>query len=548
MKKERIFSIRSEQLEGLRQRLQQRHLLDSDWDLLDGVLIFLFRILRSAEEMRISLGRLQNLLFGKKTENSHRNKQDPPPGDDDEDPSGGSPTGAGPDTAGSGSTSRQDQNRSEKHRPSGHGRMGASAYLAARTIHCSHPDLQAKQPCPCCRKGTLYLLRDPSIEIRIIGSPVLTAREYERERLRCSSCGAVLTAPLPADAPLEKYDARAKVLLAVLKYGYGMPFYRLGQLQGHLGVPLPPATQWQLVEEVANAVFPIYRTLKQMASQAEVLYADDSPIRILSLMAENEREPEPERKGRRTTVLIADLGEHSIYLYESGRQHAGDHLGDLLQRRPRDLAPPIQMTDALASNTSHPFQVIVTHCLLPARRLFFEIKDFFPELCRRVIEDIAQIYHFEDLAKKQGLNPDQRLAFHQQHSGPVLEGLKSWLEEQWDQKQIEPNSSLGKATRYLLGHWEQLTGFLRIPAAPLDNNPSEHSLKLAILNRKNSYFFKTQNGADVGSVLMSLIKTAIEAGANPVEYRVTLLEQARQVRKEPQLWLPWNYGEQRAAA
>ena len=267
--------------------------------------------------------------------------------------------------------------------------MGASAYLEAETIPCSHPDLKPRQLCPCCRKGTLYLLRNPSIEIRIIGSPVLTAKEFELERLRCSSCGAVLTAPLPADAPLEKYDARAKVIVAVLKYGYGMPFFRLGQLQGHLGVPLPPGTQWQLVEEVANAVFPVYRILKQMASQADIFYADDSPIRILSLMAENEREPEPERKGMRTTVLIADLGEHSIYLYESGRKHAGDNLGDLLEGRPKDLGPPIQMTDALASNTSHSFQVIVTHCLLHARRLFFEIKEFFPEICGRVLDDIG---------------------------------------------------------------------------------------------------------------------------------------------------------------
>jgi transposase len=206
------------------------------------------------------------------------------------------------------------------------------------------------------------------------------------------------------------------------------------------------------------------------------------------------------------------------------------------------------MTDALSSNIRHCFQVHVTYCLLHARRLFFEIQDFFPEICGRVIEDIAHIYHIEDLAIKQGLMPNQRLAFHQQHSRPVLEGLKSWLEAQWDQQQIEPNSSLGKATRYLLGHWEPLTGFLRIPGAPLDNNVSEQSLKLPILNRKNSYFFKTQNGADVGSVLMSLIKTAIEAEANPVEYLVTLLEQSRQIRKEPHLWLPWNYSQQKAAA
>jgi transposase len=253
---------------------------------------------------------VENLLFGKKTEKSPCSRPDSLPGDDD-DPSPGSPAGSKPSAQTSDGSSRKDPVPSEENRSSGHGRLGASAYLAAEIIPCSHPDFQTQQLCPRCRKGTLYRLRDPSIEIRIVGSPLLTAKQYQLERLRCSSCGTVLMAPLPADASREKYDARAKALLAVLKYGYGMPFYRLGQLQGHLGVPLPPTTQWQLVEEVANAVFPLYRVLQQMASQAGILYADDSPIRILSLMAENQRELELPRKGMRTTVVIADLGDHS---------------------------------------------------------------------------------------------------------------------------------------------------------------------------------------------------------------------------------------------
>lgn len=241
MKKEQIFSFRSDDLEGLRERVQRRELLDKDYQLIQGIVAFVIPVLRAAEEMRISLRRLQNLLFGKKTEKSRRSRPGPPSSDDD-DPSPGSPTGSEPDTPASNCSNNQDQRSSGENRSPGHGRMGASAYLAAETIHCSHPDLQAKQPCPCCRNGTLYLLREPSIEIRILGSPVLSAKEYELERLRCSSSGAVLTAPLPADAPLEKYDARAKVIVAVLKYGYGMPFFRLGQLQvtsGFRCLPLP---------------------------------------------------------------------------------------------------------------------------------------------------------------------------------------------------------------------------------------------------------------------------------------------------------------------
>lgn len=546
MKKEQIFSIHSEQVEDLRQRLGQRHLLDSDWALLDGLLIFLFRILQSAEEMRISLRRLQNLLFGRKTEKSRRSQPGPPLSDDDG-PSPGFPAGPKQDTPAPDSTSSQDPSRSEENRPPGHGRMGADVYQQAETISCRHPEVCRGQACPYCQRGTLYTLKGPSVEIRIVGQAPLAARRYERERLRCSACGAVLTAPLPSGAGTEKYDDRAKATVAVLKYACGMPFNRLEDLESHLGVPLPATTQWELVEEVANAVFPVYRQLKDLASQAGLFYADDTSIRIISLMKENQQIPEPDRKGMRTTAVVAELEDHSIHLYESGRSHAGENLEELLRRRPEGLPPPIQMTDALASNTSHSVPVQSVFCLAHGRRRFHEIREFFPEVCQRVIEDMGRVYHVDSLAKAQKLGPEQRLAFHQQHSAPLLDELKGWLEAQWNRKEIEPNSSLGKAVSYLLGHWKKLTGFLRIPAAPLDNNIAEKALKTPILNRKNAYFFKTLSGAAVGSVLMSLIKTCTEAGENPIEYLASLLKHHRQVRKSPQHWLPWNYRQQLAA-
>jgi transposase len=431
MKKEPVFSLRSEQVEELRRRVVERELLDSDWALLDGVLIFFSRLLQSAQEMRISLRRLQNLLFGKKTEKSHRDRPDPPPADDD-DLSPGSPTRSEPDTLLSDSSSSQDQSRSEKNRPPGHGRMGADVYPQAETISYRHPDVCRGQSCPQCRRGTLYTLKDPSVEVRIVGQAPLSARRYERERLRSSACGAVLAAPLPPEAGTEKYDDRAKATVAVLKYACGMPFNRLEDLESHLGVPLPATTQWELVEEVANAVFPVYRQLKDLASQAGLFYADDTSIRILSLMKENQQIPEPDRKGMRTTAVVAELGKHSIHLYESGRSHAGENLEELLRRRPAGLPPPIQMTDALASNASHSLPVQGVFCLAHSRRRFHEIREFFPEVCQRVIEDMGQVYHVDSLAKAQNLDGDQRLAFHQLHSGPILEELKRWLEEQWD--------------------------------------------------------------------------------------------------------------------
>jgi hypothetical protein len=133
------------------------------------------------------------------------------------------------------------------------------------------------------------------------------------------------------------------------------------------------------------------------------------------------------------------------------------------------------------------------------------------------------------------------LNYHQQHSQPVLEQMKQWLIAQQKQRWIEPNSPLGKAVEYLKRHWDGLMGFCRHVGAPLDNNLVERILKLPILLRKNAYFFKTSHGADVGSLLMSIIKTATQSGVNPFSYLQALLEHRQELRRNPGLWLPWNY-------
>jgi transposase len=235
-----------------------------------------------------------------------------------------------------------------------------------------------------------------------------------------------------------------------------------------------------------------------------------------------------------------------VTLYASGRQQAGENLAELLGRRPAGLSPPIQMTDALASNTAHAAEVWVSHCLTHARRKFYEIREFFPEVCERVLRDLGTIYHQEAVAHQQQMTPDQRLVHHQKHSAPVLAGLRHWLGQQLGQSQIEPNSSLGRAVRYLLGYWEALTQLLRLPRAPLDNNPAERALTPPILNRRNVYFYKTSCGALVGSLLMSLIRTCTQCGANPIAYLVALQQQSAEVRRHPHLWLPWNWRAQLA--
>ena len=106
---------------------------------------------------------------------------------------------------------------------------------------------------------------------------------------------------------------------------------------------------------------------------------------------------------------------------------------------------------------------------------------------------------------------------------------------------VKLGRGLGEAIAYMRKHWPRLTLFLRVAGAPLDNNICERALKKAILHRKNSYFFKTQNGAHVGDVFMSLIHTAELNGQNPFDYLVALQRNHDQVSADPSAWMPWNY-------
>jgi transposase len=223
-------------------------------------------------------------------------------------------------------------------------------------------------------------------------------------------------------------------------------------------------------------------------------------------------------------------------------------MADLLQQRHSDRSPPIQMCDALSRNTSEAFKSILANCLAHGRRKFVEVAINFPEQCRYVIETLAMVYKYDQIAKEQNMSADQRLRFHQSQSGPLMKNLETWLNDQLDQRKVEPNSGLGQAISYMLNHWPALTLFLRVPKAPLDNTICERALKKAILHRKNALFYKTENGARVGDLFMSLIHTCNLAGVNPFDYLTVLQKNCADLAQYPEKWLPWNYNNPSASA
>jgi hypothetical protein len=427
----------------------------------------------------------------------------------------------------------------EKPTRTGHGRNGAHAFAGADKVAIAHPTLHSGDSCPGCTEGKVYRQRQPATLIRIIGHAPLKATVFEMERLRCNACGEVFTVSPPQSAGAGKFDATAVAMIALLKYGAGMPFNRMERLEGQLGMPLAAATQWELMEVAAKLVKPVLDEMIRFAAQGGVMHNDDTSMRVLKLV----RSADDGRTGVFTSGIVSILGGWKIALYFTGWKHAGENLADVLRQRAAELDAPIQMCDALSRNTPKlpGVEVLLANCLAHGRRQVVDVAASFPEESRYVLESLGAVYSFDAEAKQRGLTPEERLTFHQSNSAPIMYDLQQWLKNQFAEHKTEPNSGLGKAISYLLRHWPELTLFLRQAGAPLDNNIAERMLKKAILHRKNALFYKTMNGARVGDLFMSLIHTCELNRVNPFDYLTELLRHPAEMAVHPAEWMPWNY-------
>lgn len=513
-----------QELTAILERTRVGAITEEEYAKLKAMLDLLAFLKAELQSKSTSIERLRRMIFGASTEKTRKILDEPS--------QSGAATAAPP-----------------AKRP-GHGRNAAEEYSGARKEIVRHASLHSGDGCPGCQLGKVYHMTEPAQLVRVRGMAPLQATVYECDRLRCNLCGEVFTAAAPPGVGKEKYDESAAAMVAMLRYGSGLPFNRIEKLQGTMKIPLPAATQWDLVKNAAPTAALVYEVLIDQAADAEVVYNDDTTMQILQLTREQRaaalqsEEKGDQRTGVFTSGILATKDGHKIALFFTGVRHAGENLTAVLKRRAEELPPPIQMSDALPSNA--PGEGVETqsaHCLIHARRKYVEVETSFPEEVKFVLNILREVYTVDDQAKKEGLTDDERLKLHQDKSGPLMDKLRAWMQKQFTTRKVEPNSTLGQAILHMQTHWEKLTLFLRVAGTPLDNNTLEQSLKMAILHRKNSLFYRTLNGAGVGDRFMSLIHTAELAGVNVFEYLVALLRHPLEVAAGPEKWLPWNFEE-----
>lgn len=501
--------------EDLCKRLEISNLAEGDRTLIVKMFKATFWMTRQLELGRLGMGRLRKLIFGEKSEK--KDKIFPPK------PKSNTPEG-------------------QKERMKGHGRNPASNFTGADKCFCPHQTLKAGDQCLECKKGKLHSSIENGIFLRLVGNPLITATVYETEKLRCALCGKTFEASLPKDVPAVKWDETACSIAALSRFGYGIPHYRSETMQNDFGIPISDSVFSALSANVAGCAYPVEQRLIELAAQGTLIHSDDTNMRILELIKENKtRDPKKDRVGIFTTAMLSCANDKEIALFFTGRKHTGENITELLKKRESSLAPPLFMVDGASRNIPESLKAILMACLTHGRRQFVGLEKDFPDEIKHVIDLFADIYTYDAEAKDLKLDDAKRLKYHQEKSAPRIEELKSWCHDQIQQKKTEPNSGLGKAIKYLEKRWEELTVFLRVPGAPLSNDIVERLIKRCVLHRKNSMFYKTEEGARIGDILMTVIHTSTRNGTNPFDYLTELQRHAEKVKENPDAWLPWNY-------
>ncbi len=539
-KQKNHLHLSADELLDLEKRLKAQRLDASDFELLLKLLKFVNLVKSLLEQKRLNILKLLRLIFGVKTElknGSARNK-----------------IGTNPK---SGNTAKPKR-----------GRNGRNDYPGAKTIPCKHETLSRGEICPECLKGKLTDA-EPGVAYEWQGQTPLTLSIYHLERFLCPICKTSFTAVPPAGAAIKTVDdsaddfktsrcdsnARANAMVAGLRYEYGIPGYRLAKIQGRLGLALPESTQWRMITQVKASGELIFEALIREAASAELLMNDDTRMKILDVVkkikdddAAFEQEKKSKKKTRaatRTSTVLAKNDGRTIILYFTGTGNAGENLARILEERPPDLPPPKQMCDGLRENSPgkvHP--TVEGNCLTHGRRGFFDIYNAGQASLESVIDLFGKLYAVDAVAKKDGLTPAQRLLLHQKHSTKPASEIADWMQAQTLEKLVEPNSKLGKHIAYCQKRWDKMTLFLRVEGAPLSNDETERAIKPLVVYRKNSLFYKTENGAETGDVIQSIIQTCNQNGVNSFDYLTALQEHRARVLASPEAWLPWNYLDQ----
>jgi len=535
-----FHDVSEQELDGLIERIEQARehnlaLSGDDYALLLNAVLTLASMQEQLSHNDLTIHKLKKLLG---VVRSSEKLRDLLPAQDD---------GAS-DNASSDSATRKNKRRTAGSKSRSKTNKPKPAPLTPTVHRHALDELSKGDACPGCSAGKVYKYT-PAVLLRIVGHAPLSSERHLCEQLRCNGCGEIFSAELPEHVKADgranqQYGYSARSVMAIYKYFAGSPFYRQESVNGLLGGHVAASTTFDQCEHVANALNPVFKTIKAMAADAPQFYLDDTTNRILAQQPIKKTRGGKERlrSGIYTSACLALTDKQKrLVLFQTNVGHAGEWMEEILKNRDPNKDPPLIMSDALSANQVQGIPTQKALCNAHGRRGFVELAAQHVDEVLFALEQYQHAWMNESHCVENGLPDDERLAYHQTHSLPHMETLLTWCEEQLSTEVVEANSNLGRAMNYFIRHYEGLTAFCRITGAPVDNNEIERLIKLIVRARKNSLFFKTLVGAEISDVITSVLATCHEQNINAFDYLNAVQRNQLAVKASPERWLPWNY-------
>ena len=396
-------------------------------------------------------------------------------------------------------------------------------------------DLEDKV-CGCCG-GDLHLIGEDVAERLDIVPATFRVLVTRRPRYGCRACEA---APVQAPAPARIVDAGlpTEALIAqvlVSKYADHLPLYRQAQIYARQGIRLDRSTLSDWVGRAAWWLTPLRDLLLAELKRSARLFADETTAPVL----------DPGRGRTKTGQLWAYARDDRPWGGTDPPAVAYVYAPDRKSDRPcQHLAgfKGLLQVDGYAGYAAlaRRGDVRLAFCWAHVRRRFFELATSGASpIAVEALARIARLYAIE--VDVRGRSPEERRAARQEHSRPIVEELRSFLDAKL--AQISRKSTLAEAIRYAITRWEGLCLFLDDGRLELDSNSVERAIRPLALNRKNALFAGSDDGGDHWAVIASLIETAKLNGVDPQAWLTDTLTKLASGHSNHRLTelMPWTY-------
>lgn len=373
---------------------------------------------------------------------------------------------------------------------------------AATTVQLDHTVVEEARTCGDCG----------GVALQSLGWSTTTSYEYipghfERrihrlESLKCPACGQIHKAEGPVRVvDKSPYGPGLMAYSAVRKIADAEPLYRQAKAMKRIGIPLARSTLVDLFHRSAELLAPLVERLKALVRVAYIVQADETPLRI---------------QGEESTSYVWTFACEMAIVYVFATDRSGE--------TPRLLLGGTVGKLVVDGYTGYNDVCTVDGrercgCLSHARRKYIEAD---PVKSAFVLDAMDVVFEVEREAKGKGIvGTSEHLAMRQERSGPAMESIRSWAEE--NKGRVLPKGPLGQAIRYTLNQWPYLTRFLSDARVPPHNNWSERLVRIIALGRKNYLFVGHAEGGANVAILASLIATCELHGVNPQHYLADVL-------------------------